>query len=155
MDRVKMVKYVFGSVLLLANKFQAWGDGQIEGLTMKQWFLLVFIIKMGKNNPTINEISKFTGTSRQNVKKMIEQLEEKKFVSVKRSKKDARALNVTILKKTYDFFAVNEGKSSQISINLFSEITDEELCFTVKTFDKLHAFFGNPGFDVFIGGKNE
>jgi len=143
MNRTEIEEYVFGSILLLANKMQIWGDKILEDLTLKQWFLLMLISKMKKINPTINEVSEFTGTSRQNVKKLLEQLEEKKYLKIKKSKTDARALNVSLLKKTYDYFNENE-KKCKIAVNdLFSDITDDELSFTIKTFDKLHVFFGN------------
>jgi len=144
MTRTEIVEYVFGSILLLANKMQIWGDNILEDLTLKQWFLLMLISKMKKTNPTINEVSEFTGTSRQNVKKMLEQLEEKKYVKIIKSKMDARALNVSLLRKTYDYFSENEKKCTIAVNNLFSDITDDELATTGKTFDKLHAFFGNP-----------
>jgi len=143
MDRTENMEYVFGSILLLANKMQIWGDKILEELTLKQWFLLILISKMGKINPTINEVSEFTGTSRQNVKKMLEQLQEKKYVKIKKSKEDARALNVSLLKKTYDYFTENEEKCKIAIDDLFSNITDEELSFTTKIFDKFHGFFRN------------
>jgi len=143
MNRTEIEEYVFGSILLLANKMQIWGDKILEDLTLKQWFLLMLISKMKKINPTINEVSEFTGTSRQNVKKMLEQLEENNYLKINKSKTDARALNVSLLRKTYDYFAENEKKCTIAVNNLFSDITDDELSFTTKTFDKLHVFFGS------------
>jgi DNA-binding MarR family transcriptional regulator len=140
MNKTEIKEYIFGSILLLANKIQIWGDKILEDLTLKQWFLLMLISKMGKTNPTINEVSEFTGTSRQNVKKMLEQLKEKKYVKIIKSKTDARALNVSLLKKTYEYFTKNEEKCTIAINDLFSDITDDELSFTVKTFDKLHVF---------------
>jgi DNA-binding MarR family transcriptional regulator len=144
MDRTAIEEYVFGSILLLSNKIQVWGDNIISDLTLKQWFLLILISKMENKNPTLNEISEFTGTSRQNVKKMLEHLDEKKYLKIKKSKTDARALNVSLLKKTYDYFDDNETKGAEAVNSLFSEITNEELNITCKTLEKLLLFFGNP-----------
>jgi DNA-binding MarR family transcriptional regulator len=137
-----MEEYVFGSILLLANKMQVWGNGILDDLTMKQWFLLVLISKMGKKNPTIMEIADFTGTSRQNAKKLLEQMEKKGYVSIKSSKTDARALNVALLKKAYKYFEDNDDKSTEVVNDFFSEITDSELCITKQTLEKLLFFFG-------------
>ena len=142
MDRTAREEYVFGSILLLSNKIQIWGDNIIPDLTLKQWFLLILISKMENKNPTLNEISEFTGTSRQNVKKMLEHLDGKKYLKIKKSKTDARALNVSLLKKTYDYFDDNEIKGAQAVNSLFSEITNEELSATCKTLEKLLLFFG-------------
>jgi DNA-binding MarR family transcriptional regulator len=144
MDRTAAEEYVFGSILLLSNKIQVWGDNIIPDLTLKQWFLLILISKMENKNPTLNEITEFTGTSRQNVKKMLEHLDGKKYLKIKKSKTDARALNVSLLKKTYDYFADNEIKGAEAVNSLFSEITNEELSITCKTLEKLLLFFGTP-----------
>jgi len=143
MDRTAMEEYIFGSILLLANKMQIWGDTIIPDLTLKQWFLLLLISKMGTKTPTINEIAEFSGTSRQNVRKMLEQLDKKKYVKIKESRTDARALGVSLLKKTYEYFAENEKNCAEAVNVLFSEITGEELSITIKTLNKLLVFFGN------------
>jgi len=142
MDRTAREEYIFGSILLLSNKIQVWGDSILSDLTLKQWFLLLLISKMENKNPTINEITEFTGTSRQNIKKMLEHLGRKKYLKIKKSKTDARALNVSLSKKTYDYFVDNEKKGAQALVSLFSEITEEELNVTCKTLEKLLVFFG-------------
>ena len=143
MDRTTIEEYIFGSILLLSNKMQIWGDKILSDLTLKQWFLLVLISKMENKNPTIKEIAEFSGTTRQNVKKMLEQLHKKKYIKIQGSKTDSRALNVSLLKKTFDYFKENEKKGAEAANQMFSEITDEEMSVTKQTFDKLHIFFGN------------
>ena len=154
MDRTATEEYVFGSILLLSNKIQVWGDNIISDLTLKQWFLLILISKMENKNPTLNEISEFTGTSRQNVKKMLEHLDGKKYLKIKKSKTDARALNVSLLKKTYNYFADNEKKGAEAAASLFSEITDKELSVTCKALEKLLVFFGINSGTVLKAAKN-
>ena len=144
MERTETEQYIFGSILLLSNKMQIWGDKILLDITLKQWFLLLLISKMNNPNPTIKEIAEFSGTTRQNVKKMLEQLNEKKYVKIKKSKTDARALNVTLLKKTFDYFKENEKKGAEAANHMFSEISDEEMSVTKRTFEKLHIFFDNP-----------
>ena len=73
---------------------------------------------------------------------MLEHLDRKKYLKIKKSKIDARALNVSLLKKTYDYFIVNEKKGAEALISLFSKITEEELDVTCKTLEKLLVFFG-------------
>ena len=143
MDRTATEEYIFGYILLLSNKIQVWGDNIIPDLTIKQWFLLMIISKMQKKNPSLNEISEITGTSRQNTRKMLEHLAEKKYLKIKRSKTDARALNVSISKKTYKYFVDNEKKGAEAITSLFSGITDEEIIVTCKTMEKLLVFFVN------------
>ena len=140
MNRLNHEAYVFGMFLLLANKLQIWGDSILEDITLKQWFLLMLISKMAQK-PTIKEIADFSGTSRQNTKKMLEQLAKKNYVRISKSKTDDRALNVVLTKKTYSFFADNEKKTNDSLRTLFTEIHDDELVITEKTLEKILAVF--------------
>jgi DNA replication protein DnaD len=63
MNQTEKEQYVFGSILLLSNKLQSLGDKILTDLTLKQWFLLMMISKMGLKDPSVKEISDFTGTS--------------------------------------------------------------------------------------------
>jgi len=144
MNRTTQEQYVFGSILLLANKMTAWGDGILDEITFKQWFLLLLISKMETNNPTVKEIADFSGTSRQNTKKMLEQLESKKFIVLSKSETDARALKVALSDKTWEYFATNEQKAADLVNDIFLGIADDELHSICKTLDKLLLYFGNP-----------
>jgi len=139
-NRLNHEAYVFGMFLLLANKLQIWGDSILEDITLKQWFLLMLISKMAQK-PTIKQIADFSGTSRQNTKKMLEQLAKKNYVRISKSKTDDRALNVVLTKKTYSYFADNEKKTNDSLRTLFTEIHDDELVITKKTLEKILAVF--------------
>ena len=140
MNRLNHEAYVFGMFLLLANKLQIWGDSILEDITLKQWFLLMLISKMAQK-PTIKQIADFSGTSRQNTKKMLEQLAKKNYVRISKSKTDDRALNVVLTKKTYSYFADNEKKTNDSLRTLFTKIHDDELVITEKTLEKILAVF--------------
>ena len=142
MDRATIEADVFGAVLLLANKLQIWGDGIVPGMTMKQLFLLLLISKIGKQNPTLTEIAAFSGTSRQNVKKMLEQLETKGYAVLCKSETDGRAMCVSLTEKAAAYFAENEATSAKALNGLFSEITTDALTVTKQTLDKLLDFLG-------------
>jgi len=140
-DRTNQEEYVFGAILHLANKLQMWGDGIIEDITIKQWFLLLLVSKMNIKNPTVKEIADFTGSTRQNTKKILEQLEKKEYVKIIGSKTDERALNVKLTEKTWKYFKANEKKAADSVNKLFTNITDKELIHTCKTLEKLLKVF--------------
>lgn len=137
MDRTEQEEYVFGSILLLANKFQIWGDRLLEEITLKQWFLLLLISKMDLQKPTVKEVADFTGTSRQNVKKMLGLLESEGFVSLRRSQADARACNVELKQKTFDIFSSYDRLGADSVNKLFSQISDSELDSAANVVKKL------------------
>jgi DNA-binding MarR family transcriptional regulator len=148
MDRTTNSEYIFGSILLLANKLQAWGDSVTKELTLKQWFLLILITKMDKTNPSVKEIADFSGSTRQNIKQILEQLEGKGYVNINKSEKDARALTITLTQKTFDFFKENEEKGTEAIRALFFEVMDDELEVTVGTLNKLLTALGHTPVEV-------
>ncbi|MCL2718769.1 MAG: MarR family transcriptional regulator [Lachnospiraceae bacterium] len=137
MNRDDKISYFFGSIFLLANKLQIWGDTIIPALTTKQFFLLIFILKMNIDKPTIKDIADFTGTSRQNVKKMLERLAALGYVSFSPSESDARALIVTLTEKTFTFFSESEQKGAEALTELFKDISDDELEPAIQIVNKL------------------
>jgi len=72
---------------------------------------------------------------------MLEQLAIKKFIYIKKSKTDERALNVTLSQKTFDYFSANEKTAADNVNKLFSCISDKELNITVVTLEKLLSVF--------------
>ena len=77
MDRTENEEYIIGCICLLSNKIIGFGDAMLPDITFRQWFLLLMISKMGENEKNINSIAEFTGTTRQNVKKLLTPLERK------------------------------------------------------------------------------
>ena len=137
MARTDNEEYFFGSILLLANKLQVWGDGLLEGITLKQWFLLMLISKMDHRNPTVKDIANFSGTSRQNVKKMLEYLAMEGYVKLSKSQTDARALSVCLTKKTFEYFRTNAQKGADAVNGLFLNISENELKMAIQVTDAL------------------
>ena len=141
MGRIEKEEYIIGSISLLSNKFSQFGDGIHKDLTYKQWFLLLMMSKMEEEEKTLNAIADFVGTTRQNVKKMITQLEEKKYVRVKQSKTDARALQIDLTKKAYNYFDKYYEKSAQKTDELFSQISEHKMDSLIKGLTDLMACF--------------
>lgn len=132
MGRIEKEEYIIGSISLLANKFSQFGDSIHKDITSKQWFLLLMMSKMEDEEKTLNSVAEFVGTTRQNVKKMITQLEEKKYVKVKPSKYDARAMNIVLTKKTQNYFDKHYPEVSQKTDELFAGISEAKLDSIVK-----------------------
>ena len=135
--------------MLLANKLQIWGDGVVPCMTLKQMLLLIFISEIGKQSPTITEVADFTGTSRQNVKKMLIPLEKKGYINTRKSETDARAMSVSLTEKAFAYFADNNDKSAKALNVLFSILADNELIITKQAIDKILVSVGNLNSEVF------
>lgn len=99
MENLEEKANVFGGVFILANRLQVLGDKFDESLTVKQWLLLIGIMKKEGDSPTISEVATFIGNSRQNIKKMALILEKKGFLVLKKDSQDARILRMSVTSK--------------------------------------------------------
>ncbi len=131
--------YILGAISLVSNELNGFCGSFLSDITFKQWFLLMMISKMEKGEKSVNLIADFTGTSRQNVKKMLVPLEKKGYVSVTDSEKDGRALSVELTDKTYKFFFDYDGRIAKATDLLFKSFSDAELDLFVSSFRKIIA----------------
>ncbi|MCR5805115.1 MAG: MarR family transcriptional regulator [Clostridia bacterium] len=127
MGRIEKEEYIIGSISLLSNKFSQFGDSIHDDITYKQWFLLLMISKMDDGEKNLNSIAEFVGTTRQNVKKIVSQLEDKKYLKVRQSRTDGRALEVELAPKAKKYFENNYEMTSKKTDELFSKIDDSKL----------------------------
>lgn len=129
-------EYLFGSIFLLANKLQTLGDAFLEQMTLKQWLLLVMILNMEKKQPSVTEIAESIGSTRQNVRKMLEALSAKGYVTLCVNEQDKRNLSVALTEKTFLFFTRFEAKGAAFLEQLFDGIhsdLQESTRITVET----------------------
>ena len=94
---------VFGQLFLVAQHLARRADLELsrEGiaLTTSQWLLLAIVSKREDGPPTLTEAAALYGTSRQNVKQLARQLEERGFLELKSDPEDARALRLHCTRK--------------------------------------------------------
>lgn len=119
--------YIFASMFAIANRMQLLGDKLDINITIKQWLFLAVVSKSENKAPTISEIARQAGYSRQNVKKMALILEEKGLVEIKKDPSDARINRVSLTKKCLDYFTENEYKGVDFITRIFKDFDDTTL----------------------------
>jgi DNA-binding MarR family transcriptional regulator len=113
---------LFGSVFLLAQHLTRRADRALEplGLTAKQWLLLAVLARgFPGRSPTISEAAATYGSSRQNVKKIAEQLAAAGWLEIRPDADDGRALRLVLTAKVAAFDHPS-GRARQAA--LFDEI---------------------------------
>ena len=85
MARTGREEFAMGAISLLSNRLAGFGEGMLEDLTFRQWFLLTMISRMDPGEKNVREVAEFVGTSRQNVRKMIVPLERRGYLKTCRS----------------------------------------------------------------------
>ncbi|NLT48630.1 MAG: MarR family transcriptional regulator [Clostridiales bacterium] len=137
MDSLKDKAFIFGSIFTLSNKLQILGDRLDRNLTVKQWLLLAGIYNCGNSSPSISEVARIIGNSRQNVKKMLVILENLGFVTIENDPNDARTQKIRMTEKCLDYLKQRERKEIDFLEQLFEGFQPSELKELVRGIMKL------------------
>lgn len=136
-DREQFEQFVIGAISILSNRFTRFADSLYTDITFKQWYLMMMISRMEEEPKNIRDIAEYTGTTRQNVKKMISSLDKKGYVTCMRSSADARALDVELTPKAIRYFR-EQGVLAEKKIDeLFDPVSDADLKIIVASIQKL------------------
>lgn len=117
---------LFGLLFALQNRLQAVGDTFYEEITCKQFFLMACMNLFQEEAPTVQDLAAVMGSSHQNVKQILNKLEQKGFVFVEPDAADRRKLRISLT----DYAAVMGEKyrlkEEEFMTGLFDGVTEEE-----------------------------
>lgn len=126
-ERQQYEQFVIGAISILSNRYSRFADSLHTDITFKQWYLMMMISRMDEDAKNVRDIAEYTGTSRQNVKKMLSSLEVKGYVTCKRSATDGRALDIELTKKARKYFSEGGAEAERKLDELFDPVSDKEL----------------------------
>ncbi len=112
-DKIPENLVIYGYLFTVANKIQASGDKVMEGLTMRQQFLLTSLSLFEDYAPTLQELAQVFGSSYQNVKRMASQLEEKNYLEIKKDPIDRRKIRIILNQKQYNDLQKSTGTQTK------------------------------------------
>lgn len=130
-------QYLFSSFFLLANRLQTLGDAYLPEITMKQWLLLIMLQTLSGGEPCVSDVAALTGSSRQNVRKMLEVLAARGYVQLSQGTRDKRNLAVRLTDKARRFFAQFETQGNSFLTQLFDGVSPEVLRSSQQMFEAL------------------
>ena len=129
--------FVYGAIHLLANRMQILGDKIDPTISTKQWFVLATVSKFNETPPNIGDVAKLLGTSRQNIKKMADTLEQRGYLRLEKDQNDLRSTKLFLTVSCYDYFKSREQKENEYINNLFLDIDNEMLDTLCRSMNKL------------------
>lgn len=88
---------------------------------------------MCKEKPTLRELADIMGSSHQNVKQILLKLEKKGFVNVVLDERDKRKQRIELTEYCMEFCKKNNEVRSQIIMNMFEGVSQEQLQATIAT----------------------
>lgn len=133
LDSMQKKRLIFSELFILQNKIQTKFDKILGDITSKQ-FIILAIVKSFPYPPSLTEVAKHAGCSRQNVKKVVAVLEKNGYVSLM-SEKETRAVRIVLEQKFFDFYAIFMQKSGTGLESLFHGMNETEID---RLFSSLH-----------------
>lgn len=126
MKRDAQAHYVFGGIFVLANRLQTLADSLDDKVTIKQWTLMAFLADNGAYL-SVSELAHWTGSTRQNVRKMAALLQERGYVELQADLHDKRAVNISLTRKGKSY-VTRRAKTNELFLQqLFSSFGETEL----------------------------
>ena len=125
LDFMQKKRLIFSELFILQNKMQTKFDKLLGDITSKQLIILV-IVKSFPYPPSLTEVAKHAGCSRQNVKKIASVLEKKGFITLI-TEKETRAVRIVLEQKFYDFFGDFMQKSGAGLEALFHGMSETQI----------------------------
>ncbi|MGE4584325.1 MAG: MarR family winged helix-turn-helix transcriptional regulator [Sphaerochaeta sp.] len=135
MDTDAMKAELFGTLFILANRLQVLGDLLDSSVSTKQWLLLAVLLKCPKQQSTLSNLASQMGTSRQNVKKMAQILEQRGFLKLQRPASDKRSVVLSPTQACLDHLTARFPLEQQFIEQFFQGFAYEQL-------EELHRGFG-------------
>lgn len=130
---------LYGLLFAISNRIQTIGDGQFDGMTMKQHFMLVALGIMKDKAPTLKETSEVMGCSYQNVKRMAVQLEQKGYLHIVQDKEDRRKQRLILTDKSVALEESTNDATENFMKTLYQDITKEEMKGVIQTLIKMSS----------------
>ena len=117
---------LFGLLFALQNRLQAVGDTFYDEITCKQFFLMACMNLFQGEAPTVQELAQVMGSSHQNVKQILNKLEQKGFVKVESDEDDRRKLRISLTEHAAVTGEKYRAKEEEFMEGLFGGVTQEE-----------------------------
>ena len=141
-DRLFVMQQVYATLFSLTNKLQIRGDERLEGLTSRQLMTMIAIIHLPEDETTLNNIARKLGTSKQNVKQLVANLENRNYVVTLPSEQDRRSYNIRITEPGKESLLKNGEIGNNLFLDMFKDFSTEELETLWGLLKKLYRFDG-------------
>ena len=129
LDSMQDQEFVFGSVLIIANRMDTLLDRELKeyAVTAKQWLLTAVVDNSFDMPPTLKEVATEMGSSHQNVKQVALKLEQKGLLVLEKDKTDARVTRLKLTNQSYEFSQLTQSKATTFTQALFKGIDKDDM----------------------------
>ncbi len=135
-DELWLKRLSFTNILVCANMMQTMFSKTQEGITSKQWLLLTIASNVNEA-PTLSEMGKIMGCSRQNVKQIAQVLNKNGYLSFTKIDGDKNTMRIVPTEKWFAYNEKNSEMTSNILEKIFDGLSNEELKTYFRSFIKV------------------
>ena len=128
---------LFGLLFAFQNRLQAVGDTFYDEITCKQFFLIACMNLFQGEAPTVQDLADVMGSSHQNVKQILNKLEQKGFVKVEPDEADRRKLRISLTEYAALTGEKYRLKEEMFMTGLFDGVETEEVRQAFLTLSKM------------------
>ncbi len=129
-------EFIYNAISLIAQKLQNQGDQLFDEVSAKQFRLLRELYQLDYPLSLV-ELANWLGTSRQNTKSLINNLEHKGYVKVEPSELDKRSLQICLSAKGKRFVSQSEDMYTNYISILFKGFSSKELAQSARFMQEL------------------
>lgn len=142
-ELLQIMEQTYACLISVSNKLQMAGDQFCGELTSRQFMTLLAVLHLHEDDSTMINIASKLGTTKQNTARLIKSLERKKYITVRPSEKDKRAVNVGLTKLGTDAI-LKYGGSAKVDFiaDIFKDFNKDEAELLRKLLVKLYQFDG-------------
>ena len=128
---------LFGLLFALQNRLQAVGDTFYEEITCKQFFLMACMNLFQGELPTVQDLAEVMGSSHQNVKQILNKLEQKGYLKLEPDEEDRRKLRISLTEYATLTGEKYRAKEDEFMTGLFDGVAEEEAKQAFLTLSKM------------------
>ncbi|WP_028042828.1 MarR family winged helix-turn-helix transcriptional regulator [Candidatus Stoquefichus massiliensis] len=129
-------RILFGMFFAFGNRLQSAGDTFYKEITCKQFFLLM-CLSLFEEAPTVNELADVMGSSHQNVKQIINKLEQKGFLKIVADAKDKRKIRILKTNMMDELKQKYMKQELRFMEQLYQGVSPQDIHITLKTIQQL------------------
>lgn len=134
-----LMQQIYATFFSVTNKLQTQGDNYFEKVTSRQYLIMLAISHLPEDETTLINIANKLETSKQSAKKLIDNLEQKGYVVTMPSKRDKRAINVTITETGKKAMMECGEIAVTLMADTFNDFTTEQLETLWDLLKRLHG----------------
>jgi len=137
-----LMQQIYSTLIATTGKIGTNADKYYKGLTMRQYMTILAILHIPSNETTLNNIAHKLGTTKQNVKQIVNAIEKKGYIIISPSETDKRAINIKITE--IGMQVINEYSKLGVMFlaDVFQEFDEKEMQVLWRLLKKLYRYDG-------------